>query len=168
MPGLIVTPHSGEGKANQYFLRGFNLDHGTDLAIIIDGMPVNLRAHGHGQGYADTNFMIPEIMRGLAYRKGPYFAADGDFASAGAIHLDVADKLEMIFAHVEVGSFGHRRTVAGMLAPVDLAGTVLVAGEIVNFDGPLGSPRRPAPAQRRHAVFQRQLRQQLCRDRHGL
>jgi len=136
MPGLIVTQHSGEGKANQYFLRGFNLDHGTDLAITIDGMPVNMRTHGHGQGYADTNFMIPEIMRGLAYRKGPYFAADGDFASAGAIYLDVADKLEKNFAQVEVGSFGHRRAVVGMSAPIGLAGTVLVAGEIVNFDGP--------------------------------
>ena len=140
MPGLIVTQHSGEGKANQYFLRGFNLDHGTDLAITIDGMPVNMRTHGHGQGYADTNFMIPEIMRGLAYRKGPYFAADGDFASAGAIYLDVADKLEKNFAQVEVGSFGHRRAVAGMSAPVGLAGTVLVAGEIVNFDGPWDRP----------------------------
>jgi hypothetical protein len=136
MPGLIVTQHSGEGKANQYFLRGFNLDHGTDLAITIDGMPVNMPTHGHGQGYADTNFMIPEIMRGLAYRKGPYFAADGDFASAGAIYLDVADKLEKNFAQIEVGSFGHRRAVAGMSAPVGIAGTVLVAGEIVNFDGP--------------------------------
>ena len=140
MPGLIVTQHSGEGKANQYFLRGFNLDHGTDLAITIDGMPVNMRTHGHGQGYADSNFMIPEIMRGLAYRKGPYFAADGDFASAGAIYLDVADKLEKNFAQVEVGSFGHRRAVAGMSAPVGLAGTVLVAGEIVNFDGPWDRP----------------------------
>ena len=140
MPGLIVTQHSGEGKANQYFLRGFNLDHGTDLAITIDGMPVNMRTHGHGQGYADTNFMIPEIMRGLAYRKGPYFAADGDFASAGSIYLDVADKLEKNFAQVEVGSFGHRRAVAGTSAPVGLAGTVLVAGEIVNFDGPWDRP----------------------------
>ena len=168
MPGLIVTQHSGEGKANQYFLRGFNLDHGTDLAITIDGMPVNMRTHGHGQGYADTNFMIPEIMRGLAYRKGPFFAADGDFASAGAIYLDVADKLEKNFAQIEVGSFGHRRAVAGMSAPVGLAGTVLVAGEIVNFDGPWDRPDDAAPAQRRHAVFQRQLRQRLCRDRHGL
>ena len=140
MPGLIVTQHSGEGKANQYFLRGFNLDHGTDLAITIDGMPVNMRTHGHGQGYADTNFMIPEIMRGLAYRKGPYFAADGDFASAGSIYLDVADKLEKNFAQVEIGSFGHRRAVAGMSAPVGLAGIVLVAGEIVNFDGPWDRP----------------------------
>lgn len=140
VPGLIVTQHSGEGKANQYFMRGFNLDHGTDLAITIDGMPVNMRTHGHGQGYADTNFMIPEIMRGLSYRKGPYFASEGDFASAGAIHLDVADRFEKNFATVEIGSFGHRRAVTGMSAPVGLAGTVLVAGEVVHFDGPWERP----------------------------
>ena len=140
VPGLIVTQHSGEGKANQYFLRGFNLDHGTDIAISIDGMPVNMRTHGHGQGYADTNFMIPEIMRGLAYRKGPYFAAEGDFASAGAIHLDIVDRLALNFAQVEIGSFGHRRAVTGMSAPVGADGTFLVAGEIVYFDGPWEHP----------------------------
>jgi hypothetical protein len=140
VPGLVVTQHSGEGKANQYFLRGFNLDHGTDLAITIDGMPVNMRTHGHGQGYADTNFMIPEIMRGLIYRKGPYFASEGDFASAGAIHLDVVDRLDKNFAQVEVGSFGHRRAVTAMSVPTGLTGTLLVAGEIVRFDGPWDRP----------------------------
>jgi hypothetical protein len=136
VPGLVVTQHSGEGKANQYFLRGFNLDHGTDLALTFDGMPVNMRTHGHGQGYADTNFIIPELMRGLAYRKGPYFASEGDFASAGAIHLDAVDRLERNFAQVEAGSFGHRRAVAGMSVPAGLDGTVLAAGEVVHFDGP--------------------------------
>lgn len=140
VPGLIITQHSGEGKANQYFIRGFNLDHGTDIAITIDGMPVNMRTHGHGQGYADTNFMIPEIMRGLTYRKGPYFAAEGDFASAGAIHLDIVDRLDKNFAQVEIGSFGHRRAVTGMSAPVGPAGSFLVAGEIVRFDGPWDHP----------------------------
>ncbi|WP_072386050.1 TonB-dependent receptor [Hyphomicrobium sp. CS1BSMeth3] len=140
VPGLIVTQHSGEGKANQYFLRGFNLDHGTDIAITIDGMPVNMRTHGHGQGYADTAFMIPEIMRGLAFRKGPYFAAEGDFASAGAVHLDIVDKLERNFAQVEVGSFGHRRAVTGMSAPVGVDGIVLVAGELQHFNGPWEHP----------------------------
>ena len=85
MPGLIVTQHSGEGKANQYFLRGFNLDHGTDLAIKVDGMPVNMPTHGHGQGYADINFLIPELVGSVNVRKGPYFADQGDFASAGAV-----------------------------------------------------------------------------------
>ena len=150
VPGLIVTQHSGEGKANQYFIRGFNIDHGTDLAITIDGMPVNMRTHGHGQGYADTNFMIPEIMRGLSFRKGPYFASEGDFSSAGAIHLDVADKLEKNFGQVEVGSFGHRRAVAGMSAPAGLDGTVLVAMEAVAFDGPW---ERPDDLKKLNGVF---------------
>ncbi|HYM01613.1 MAG TPA: TonB-dependent receptor plug domain-containing protein, partial [Stellaceae bacterium] len=78
VPGLVVTQHSGEGKANQYFLRGFNLDHGTDIDITLDGMPVNMRTHAHGQGYADLNFMIPELVRGIDYSKGPYFADKGD------------------------------------------------------------------------------------------
>jgi hypothetical protein len=79
VPGLIVTQHSGEGKANQYFLRGFNLDHGTDLAITVEGMPVNMPTHGHGQGYADINFLIPELIRSVSVRKGPYYADVGDF-----------------------------------------------------------------------------------------
>jgi hypothetical protein len=140
VPGLVVTQHSGEGKANQYFLRGFNLDHGTDLAITIDGMPVNMRTHAHGQGYADTNFLIPEIAQGLAYRKGPYFASEGDFASAGAVYLDVVDRLAKNFVQVEVGSFGHERAVAGMSVPVGPNGTLLAAGEIVRFDGPWERP----------------------------
>ena len=80
VPGLIVTQHSGEGKANQYFLRGFNLDHGTDLAIKVDGMPVNMPTHGHGQGYADINFLIPELIQSVNVRKGPYYADVGDFS----------------------------------------------------------------------------------------
>ncbi|RZK82856.1 MAG: Plug domain-containing protein, partial [Methylobacterium sp.] len=78
VPGLIVTQHSGEGKANQFFLRGFNLDHGTDIAIEVDGMPVNMRTHAHGQGYADINFLIPELVGAVAFHKGPYFVRDGD------------------------------------------------------------------------------------------
>jgi hypothetical protein len=140
VPGLVVTQHSGEGKANQYFLRGFNLDHGTDLAITIDGMPFNMRTHAHGQGYADTNFLIPEIARGLAYTKGPYFASEGDFASAGSIYLDIVDRLPRNFAQIELGSFGHQRAVTGMSVPVGLNGTLLAAGEIVRFDGPWDRP----------------------------
>ncbi len=92
-PGLIVTQHSGEGKANQYYLRGFNLDHGTDLAITVDGMPVNMRTHAHGQGYADMSFLIPELIASMRIRKGPYFADEGDFSSAGALHIDYIDTL---------------------------------------------------------------------------
>jgi hypothetical protein len=136
VPGLVVTQHSGEGKANQYFLRGFNLDHGTDLAIYVDGMPVNMRTHAHGQGYADTNFLIPELAQGLAYRKGPYYASEGDFASAGAIYLDIVDRLDKNFAQIEYGSFGHQRMVTGASVPVGPTGTLLAAGEVVRFDGP--------------------------------
>lgn len=150
VPGLIVTQHSGEGKANQYFMRGFNLDHGTDLALFIDGMPINMRSHGHGQGYADTNFLIPEILRGLSFRKGPYFASEGDFASAGAIHLDLLDRLQKSFAQVEVGSFGDWRAVTGMSAPVGAMGTFLVAGELAHFDGPW---ERPDDAQRFNGIL---------------
>jgi len=81
VPGLIVTQHSGEGKANQYFLRAFNLDHGTDLALEVDDMPVNMPSHAHGQGYADLNFLIPELVSDLRYNKGPYYADEGDFAT---------------------------------------------------------------------------------------
>jgi outer membrane receptor protein involved in Fe transport len=93
-PGLIITQHSGEGKANQYFLRGYNLDHGTDLAITLDGMPVNMRTHGHGQGYADLNFLIPELIGTVDVRKGPYFADEGDFSSVGALHVNLIDRLD--------------------------------------------------------------------------
>jgi outer membrane receptor protein involved in Fe transport len=138
-PGLIVTQHSGEGKANQYFLRGFNLDHGTDLAITVDGMPVNLRTHGHGQGYSDINFLIPELASGLAYRKGPYFAEEGDFASAGAVHIGLIDSLPKSLAEIGGGSFGYARGFAATSTPVG-QGTLLAAGELVHSDGPWRVP----------------------------
>ena len=83
VPGVIISQHSGDGKANQYYLRGFNLDHGTDFATTVAGMPVNMPTHAHGQGYSDLNFLIPELVSGVQYRKGPYFADEGDFATAG-------------------------------------------------------------------------------------
>src|SRR5262245_53927755 len=139
VPGLIITQHSGEGKANQYYLRGFNLDHGTDLAIFLDGMPINMPTHGHGQGYADINFLIPELVRGLAYHKGPYFADEGNFASAGAIHLDYVDSLAKNVGQIEVGSFGHRRALGAMSAPTG-SGNVLVAAALNTYDGPWARP----------------------------
>src|ERR1700685_2046354 len=93
VPGLIVTQHSGEGKANQYFLRAFNLDHGTDLATEVDGMPINMPTHAHGQGYTDLNFLIPELVSDLHYKKGPYYADEGDFATAGAVRMDLVDEI---------------------------------------------------------------------------
>src|SRR5205085_2465463 len=87
VPGVIVTQHSGDGKANQYFLRGFNLDHGTDFATFVDGMPINMPTHAHGQGYSDLNWLIPELVDRIRYRKGPYYAEEGDFSSAGSARI---------------------------------------------------------------------------------
>lgn len=137
-PGLVVTQHSGEGKANQYFLRGFNLDHGTDLAITLDGMPVNMRSHAHGQGYADLNFLIPELLQGMLVRKGPYFADLGDFASAGALDLTLRDTLPS-FAQVTGGSFGYWRGLAAGSHRLG-QGQILLAAEAAGYDGPWQRP----------------------------
>jgi hypothetical protein len=139
VPGLIVTQHSGEGKANQYFLRGFNLDHGTDLSIKVDGMPVNMPTHGHGQGYADINFLIPELIQSLYVRKGPYFADVGDFSSAGSVEVDYLNKLPKNLAELTVGSFGYRRGLAAGSVAVG-AGTLLSAVEGVKYNGPWDVP----------------------------
>ncbi|MEP6838348.1 MAG: TonB-dependent receptor plug domain-containing protein, partial [Bradyrhizobium sp.] len=139
VPGLIVTQHSGEGKANQYFLRGFNLDHGTDLAISVDGMPVNMPTHGHGQGYADINFLIPELVQSVNVRKGPYFADQGDFASAGAVSIDYVNKLPKNIAELSFGSFGYARALAAASTAVG-AGTLLTAFEANKYNGPWDVP----------------------------
>jgi hypothetical protein len=134
-PGLIATQHSGEGKANQYFLRGLNLDHGTDLALTLDGMPLNMRTHAHGQGYADLNFLIPEVLGGLLVRKGPYAADLGDFATAGALGITLANTLPRPILQVTGGSFGYWRGLAAgsfALGP----GNLLLAGEVTRYDGP--------------------------------
>jgi hypothetical protein len=139
VPGLIVTQHSGEGKANQYFLRGFNLDHGTDLAISVDGMPANMPTHGHGQGYADINFLIPELIQSVNVRKGPYFADQGDFASAGAVAIDYVNQLPHNVAEMSFGSFGYRRALAAGSSRVG-DGTLLAAVEAAKYDGPWDVP----------------------------
>src|SRR5574343_1157687 len=94
IPGMVVTQHSGDGKANQYFLRGMNLDHGTDFATTVNGVPVNLPSPAHGQGYSDLHFLPPELVSRVDYRKGPYFASDGDFSSAGSAHFVYRTRLE--------------------------------------------------------------------------
>ena len=139
VPGMIVTQHSGDGKANQYFLRGFNLDHGTDFATWVDGMPVNMRSHAHGQGYSDLNFLIPELVQRIDYKKGPYFADEGDFASAGAARFRLADRMPAGLASVSLGSYGFRR---GLLADSFQAtgGTLLYALEAGANDGPWDVP----------------------------
>ena len=138
-PGLIVTQHSGEGKANQYFLRGYNLDHGTDLAISVDDVPVNMRTHAHGQGYADLNWLMPETVNALEIRKGPYFADEGDFSSAGNLHIGLIDSVNKAIASMTVGSFGYRR-VFGMGSTKIGDGTLLFAGEVGAYGGPWLNP----------------------------
>ena len=112
VPGLIVTQHSGDGKANQYFLRGFNLDHGSDFATRVQGMPVNVVSHAHGQGYMDLNFLIPELIQRVDYRKGSYVVEDGDFASTGSSRMWLASRLPAPLLDVTVGSYGYRRLLA--------------------------------------------------------
>ena len=139
VPGVIVTQHSGDGKANQYFLRGFNLDHGTDFATWVDEVPVNMRTHAHGQGYTDLNFLIPELVRRIDYRKGPYYAEEGDFSSAGAAHMRLVDRLDKGIASATIGQDGYAR---GLLADsIALAGgNLLYAVEAAHNDGPWDVP----------------------------
>jgi hypothetical protein len=139
VPGFILTQHSGTGKANQYFLRGFNLDHGTDFAGSVDGVPWNLPTHGHGQGYLDLNPVIPEFISEVLYRKGPYFADVGDFSSAGAADLRTVDFLERNFLKLGVGEDGFRRGVLG-LSQATAAGRLTLGLEGQGYDGPWVHP----------------------------
>ena len=135
VPGLIVTQHSGEGKANQYFLRGFNLDHGTDFATRVDGVPVNMPTHAHGQGYSDLNFLIPELVERIDYKKGVYYAEEGDFSAAGAAEIHYRRSLDAPFAILGGGQGGYRRAVLAASAPLD-GGDLLLAGQYGQTEGP--------------------------------
>ena len=109
VPGLVITQHSGPGKANQYFLRGFQLDHGTDFAVTLSDVPQNLPSHAHGQGYLDLNYLIPELVSDINYRKGPYSADVGDFSSAGSADIHYVDILPRGIASFDAGSYGYAR-----------------------------------------------------------
>ena len=139
VPGVIVTQHSGEGKANQYFLRGFNLDHGTDFATTVAGMPVNMPTHAHGQGYSDLNFLIPELVTGVQYSKGPYYADQGDFATAGAANINYANVLEHPIMHVEAGGEGYARALLAA-SPAVGAGHLVAALDVAHNNGPWVHP----------------------------
>ena len=139
MPGLIVSQHSGEGKANQYYLRGFNLDHGTDLRTMVDGMLVNQRSHAHGQGWSDLNFLMPELAARLEYKKGPYYADEGDFASAGTASVIYLDKLDQGMASIDIGQHGFLRTFLADSPKVG-NGNLLYALELFHNDGPFTRP----------------------------
>ena len=135
VPGLIVSQHSGDGKANQYYLRGFNLDHGTDFSTFLMDMPVNLPSHAHGQGYTDLNFLIPELVDRIQYRKGTYYAGDGDFSAAGSARIDYVRKLEAPFAQATLGNNNNTRLLAAA-SPAYGDGNLLLAGESYRNDGP--------------------------------
>src|SRR3954466_9028046 len=139
VPGVIITQHSGGGKANQYFLRGFNLDHGTDFSISVAGLPGNIPPPAHGQGYADLNFLIPELVSGIDYRKGPYYAEVSDFSSAGAADIHYASSLPHTIGSVTVGENNYKRALlAG--SPNFGGGTLLYGIELTGQDGPWDNP----------------------------
>ncbi len=135
VPGLVATQHSGSGKANQYLLRGFNLDHGTDFATFVDAMPVNMRTHGHGQGWTDLNFLIPETVEELSYRKGTYYADVGDFSSAGSARFHLADRVARKQIEIDLGEYGYARGVTVGSSGVG-QGDLLWGAEVQRFDGP--------------------------------
>lgn len=149
VPGMIVTQHSGDGKANQYFLRGFNLDHGSDFSTHVMGMPVNMVTHAHGQGYMDLNFMIPELVSSVKYKKGVYGAEDGDFATAGSARIDYQRKLDAPFVDVTLGQHNYRRAL--MAGSKEINGyTLLGAVELAGYDGPWEEPEK---LKKQNAVF---------------
>ena len=142
VPGLFAVQHAGGGKANQYFLRGFDADHGTDVAFFVDGVPVNMPSHAHGQGFADFHFLIPELVVGLDGYKGPYYAELGDFATAGAVNLHLAEKLEESYAQASIGQYGVRRGL--LIASPDLGDDwrTVLAAETYADDGPFVNPEK--------------------------
>jgi outer membrane receptor protein involved in Fe transport len=138
-PGLAVVDHADGGKANQYYLRGYNLDHGTDLAIFVDDMPINLPTHAHGQGYADLNWLMPETVNSLDIRKGPYFADIGDFANAGTLAINLRDSVDQKIVEATTGSFGYERLFTMGSTKLD-GGSLLYAGEVNTYNGPWATP----------------------------
>ena len=139
VPGLIVSQHSGEGKANQYYLRGFNLDHGSDFATTLAGIPLNVPSSGHFHGYSDANLLIPELVSGVQFKKGPYSAEDGDFAAAGAANINYVNSLDRPVASVGIGGQGWSRVLAAASPKVG-PGNLLVGLEVGRNDGPWVRP----------------------------
>ena len=139
VPGLIAAQHSGSGKANQYFLRGFNLDHGTDFTTYIDDVPMNMRTHGHGQGYLDVNGLISETVERIDYRKGTYRADSGDFSPAGAAFMNTIDRFERPFVAAEAGEFGWQRLAGGGTSALG-GGSLTYVAQYQSYDGPWALP----------------------------
>lgn len=141
VPGLFIGQHAGGGKAEQVFLRGFDIDHGTDIALSVDNMPVNMVSHAHGQGYADLHFVIPETIQNIDFDKGPHHTDKGNFATAGYVNFRTKDRLEKDFLLLEYGDFGWNRNV-GLFSLIDSAEKhAYLATEFLRFDGPFESPQ---------------------------
>lgn len=139
VPGLLINQHQGGGKAEQYLIRGFDADHGTDLALFVDGVPVNLRSHAHGQGYADLHFLIPETVRAVDSLKGTYFPEYGDFATAGVVKFSTRDYVEENTLEISGGSFNTQRYLA-LLSPTRGRVKTFIAAEGYHSDGPFEHP----------------------------
>jgi TonB dependent receptor/Carboxypeptidase regulatory-like domain/TonB-dependent Receptor Plug Domain len=139
VPGMIISQHSGEGKANQYYLRGFNLDHGTDFASTVAGVPVNTPTGAHAHGYSDISFLIPELVSGVQFKKGPYFADEGDFSAAGAANINYVNRLESPLVRANAGNDGWERVFAAA-SPRLGTGSLLGAIEVNHNDGPWVRP----------------------------
>jgi len=140
VPGLFTAEHAGGGKAEQYFLRGFDADHGTDVAFFVDGVPVNLPSHAHGQGFSDMHFVIPEMVVSIDGYKGPYYAQFGDFATGGAVGLRLAEALPESFARGEIGQYGVRRAVVAESPQLGDRWRAIMAAEVAHQDGPFVHP----------------------------
>jgi len=149
VPGLIVSQHSGEGKANQYYLRGFNLDHGSDFSMTVAGVPVNTPTGAHAHGYADVGFLVPELVSGVQYQKGPYFADEGDFSTAGAANVNYVNRLEAPLVRISGGHYKWGRVLAAA-SPSVAGGSLLAAIELNHSDGPW---ERPDDYQKTNAVL---------------
>ncbi len=142
VPGLFIGQHAGGGKAEQLFLRGFDIDHGTDIAIAVDGIPVNMVSHAHGQGYADLHFVIPETVEKIDFGKGTYYADKGNFATAGYVGFQTKDKLEKSSIGLEIGQFNTLRTVGLFnLLGNQKTQSAYIATEYILTDGPFDSPQ---------------------------
>jgi hypothetical protein len=142
VPGLFAVQHSGGGKANQYFLRGFDADHGTDVAFAVDGVPINMVSHGHGQGFTDFHFLIPELVTSLDGFKGPFYASQGDFATAGAVNLHLPETFEESFAQYSIGQYGIMRALVVESPDLGDDWRAVVAGELYKDDGPFLNPEQ--------------------------
>jgi outer membrane receptor protein involved in Fe transport len=135
-----MSQHQGGGKAEQYLLRGFDADHGTDIALFVDGLPINLRSHAHGQGYADQHFIIPETIKQVDVFKGPYFVEFGDFATAAAVNFVTLDTVPENIASAAGGSWGTQRYLT-LLSPTRDQVKTLFATEVYTSNGPFDRPQ---------------------------